>query len=67
MDNDTKKRFKRKMYNAATEIRGLEVFIQVHNEQDDSKQARRLNEMQDELKHFASRLESMFDNDLKEL
>lgn len=60
-DKETKQRFKRKLLNATTELDGLVAFIQVHNEDDDSKAFRRGNEMQDELEHFAKRLAAMFD------
>jgi hypothetical protein len=61
-DKETKKRLKLKLYNALKEIDGLAEFIQVHNEDDESAAYRRGCEMQDEVKHMATRLESIFNN-----
>lgn len=62
VDKETKQRFKRKLHNAGNEISNLSIFIQVHNEDDESPAYRRGCELQDELDHFAKRLAAMFDN-----
>ncbi len=60
-DNETKKRFKFKLYNAHKDVAALSEFIQVHNEDDESPAYRRGCELQDELDHMKTRLAALFD------
>ena len=61
MNKETKSRLERKLMNAGKEIDSLDAFLQVHNEDDESKTFRRLCEMQDELQAMSTALTRMFD------